>query len=395
MEFYLKFLLSIFGGIFSLQALAVTSSVKALVDFETKSNAVVERSNELVKMPHLEIPFEFVGIGFAERLDPLIRKSIVLEKAGQKYVRWILNPEDTKWGQIVIDHFAKENGITLEKKFYFNGYQTASRSYIVEDPVSGAQFSAKSSTDKTGGYWSDKKQPMGEAIDSRIMSDFLYEQNKKSPFKNFIFMDEPAFMAIPQIDQAVVIPYKFWTTHYIQAAGRALGELAARTGLQFDSPHSQNFLIELDLNMKPTRRIILRDMADLYIDKNFFLALEGEDSRVLKRFTQKENILEHIAAGMGPLHGNVFPSWISPQQYNSWTRDFFSEFEKSFLAVSGHDLKVLRNKKYKNSLYFSASYSLSKNEHFNSLFKQLKEKGHISNNQNKNNKCSVLLTGAM
>ncbi len=433
MEFCFKFLLTIFAGIFSLQASALTPAAKALVDFETKSNAVVERSNQLFKMPHLDIPLEFVGIGFAQRLDPLIRNSLTFEKNGQKFIRWILNPEDTKWGQVVIDHFAKEKGITLEKKYYYNGYQTASRSYIVEDPISGALFSAKSSTNKTGGFWSNKKQPVGEAIDSRIMSDFLHDQNIKSPFKYFVFMDEPAIIAIQNIDQAVVIrdlgevkkpdskfiylsgfsalheetgkriamlngavnPYKFWTKHYIQAAGRGLGELAARTGLQFDSPHSQNFLIELDLNMKPTGRLILRDMADLYIDKHFFLALQGKDSPILKEFTQRGNILGHLAAGLGPLHGNVFPSWISPQQYNSWTRDFFTEFEKTFKEISGHDLKVLSNKKYKNELYFSASYRLSKNKHFNSLFKQLNEKGYVSNEQSKINMCSSLLSGAV
>ncbi len=430
MKLYIKILTSTFIGIFSLQSLAITTAVKALINFETKSNGAAKRSNKVIRLPHLEIPLEHVGTDFALRIDPLIVQSLIIELDGQKYVRWILNPEDTKWGDDLINYFKEEKRINLAKHFYFNGYQTASRSYIAEDPVSGIQFSVKSSTNKTGGLWNDKKQPVGDAVDSRIISDFLYEQNKRSSFKNFVIMDEPAMLGITKIDQAVVIrdlgavrkynskfiylsgfsalheetgrkiallngavdPARFWTENYIKLVGRALGELAARTGLQFDSPHSQNFLIELSLNMKPTGRIILRDMADFYIDENFFVALEGKDSPTLKRFTQKGNIIKYIAAGFRPLHGNVYPTWITPQRYTSWQKIFFTEFERSFKEISGIDLAVLNVKKCKNKECFSASYNVAKNRHFDGLFDQLANQGYVSSDQTKVNKCSNLLS---
>jgi len=184
---------------------ALTEGVEKLVLFETRANAIAPRDPKLIFLPHVEIPIEFVGLDFADRLDPKVAQALVIQnEKGEKFVRWILNPEDTQWGPTLLKYFKKQ-GLDLEVKYYFNGYQTASRSYIAEDPGTGVQFSVKSSTNKTGGAWRDKKQPIGEAIDGRLLSDFLSAQEKKRPFKYFIFMDEPAILKIAELDQAVVI----------------------------------------------------------------------------------------------------------------------------------------------------------------------------------------------
>jgi hypothetical protein len=275
----------------------------------------------------------------------------------------------------------------------------------------------KSSTNNTGGAWRDKKQPVGEAIDGRLMSDFIYTQMQKRPFENIIFMDEPAILKLPEIDQAVVIrdlgeikekgskkfylpgfsalhekagaeialkngsknPYAFWSEHYVRVAGRALGEFAARTGLQFDSPHSQNFLIELDENMKPTGRLVLRDMSDLYVDLKVVGALQGEDSEILKNFTQKENMLSYTAAAFGPLHGNKKPAWVSERRYSKWKDVFYEEYKNSFRAVSGYDLNVLNAPVTKRRDYFSVGYDLTHKEAFNNLFTMMRAEGVVNN----------------
>jgi hypothetical protein len=392
-------------------AFALTASVQRLVEFETKSNAAARRSTEAIFLPHVEIPLEMVGTDFAFRIDPRIASSLIFEVGGKKYVRWILNPEDTKWGRALLKYF-KSKGLKLPVKYYFIGYQTASRSYIAEDPNNGVQFSVKSSTNITGGNWRDKKQPIGEAIDGRLLSDFLMEQNKKRPFKNFIIMDEPAILMIQGLDQAVVIrdigpikdsdemiylpgfsalfdktgteialkngstnPYEFWTKNYIEVAGRALGELAARTGIQFDSPHSQNFLIEMDKNYKPTGRLVLRDMSDLYVDINFIKALDGDNSRILKNFNQKENILGYVAAGFGPLHGNRKPSWVNEARYASWGKVFFKNFENSFFATSGYDISLATSQRGQSGDYFNAAYLPAQNKNFKAYFDSMRANG--------------------
>lgn len=385
------------GLLLAQNAFALTEGAERLVFFETRVNAVASRNNEAIPMPHYEIPLNLLDVDFSNRMSDEVKKHFIFEKDGQKYVRWVLNPEDTKWFSQVSEHI-KEKGITLSKEYYFTGYQTASRSYIVEDPGKTMQFSVKSSTDKTGGYWADKKQPVGEAIDSRLNADFLDYVQKKLRFEHAIILDEPAILKLPAIDQAVVFrdlnalnnpssdkvylpgfsalhdsvgreiafkngskdPYAFWTEHYIKATGRALGELAARTGMQFDSPHSQNFLVEMDANLKPTGRIVLRDLADLYIYEKFARRLHPEADKYFKSFSQKGNILDHIAAGFGPLHGNTAPKWVDASQYSQWKDVFFNEFELTFEKITGLEKQDYKHSstRNQNGQYFGAQYKI-------------------------------------
>lgn len=410
--------------LFVTSAFGLTLPVRKLVQFETQANGAGKRSTEMIRLPHVEIPMDMVGFNFARRIDMQIANSLIIEKNGKKYMRWILNPEDTKWGKEVMAHFAQK-GLVLNIQHHFVGYQTASRSYIVEDPVTGAQFSVKSSTDVTGGKWNDKKQPVGEAFDGRLISNFLYEQNQKRAFENFEVMDEPAILKISSLDQAVVIrdvgkikntenknffvpgfavlheqlgqrialangstdPHAFWTEHYIKATGQALGELAARTGLQFDSPHSQNFLVELDERLRPTGKIIFRDMSDLFLDVNFLKALDGEKGKLLTQFTQSKNKLNFIGAGFGPLHGNIRPTWVSNDQYKQWKDVFFDAFEAKFEDISGYDLKKIKVERKQNNRYFRAAYKLHDQTEFQNLLKGFSLTGVV---QNKHRSCQQL-----
>jgi hypothetical protein len=283
----MKFKIAILIILLSEISFALTPNAQKLIHYETKANAVSLRDSNAIPMPHFEIPLELLELDFAKRLSPEIRNELIFRKDNKDYVRWILNPEDTVWFLEVQKEF-KKNGLDLEKKFYFTGYKTASRSYIVEDPRKTVQFSVKSSTNVTGGKWADKKQPVGEAIDSRLNADFLSDIQAQLKFDHIVILDEPAIIKITAIDQAMVIrdlaelnnqasnkiyvpgfsvlhdevgreialkngsnnPEEFWREHYIKAVGTALGEFAARTGMQFDSPHSQNFLVELDQTPK-------------------------------------------------------------------------------------------------------------------------------------------------
>ncbi|HEY1079590.1 MAG TPA: ferric iron reductase [Bdellovibrio sp.] len=378
-------------------AVALTPAAKTLIDHETKANAVALRSNEVIDIPHFNIPLELVDTDFAARFSEDFRKHLIFERHGKKYIRWILNPEDTKWGEEVAVYFVKEHNIKLERKFYFKGYKTASRSYIVEDPQKQIQFSVKSSTNKTGGHWADKKQPVGEAIDSRLNADILHEIQQKLPFEHAIVMDEPAILKLPAIDQAVVIrdlsgindaksgmiylpgfavlhetagaliakangsnnPYSFWTTYYVKAVARAMGEFGARTGMQFDSPHSQNFLVEFDSNYRPTGRIVLRDLADFYVDKRIMRAVHSNPTFYFEKFTQTENVKTSTFAAFGPLHGNNPPSWVSAPQYVEWKDIYFKEFEKTFSRVSGLPVESFKTREGEmNGRYFSNAYTL-------------------------------------
>jgi hypothetical protein len=390
----------------------LTRAAEFLIQMETQANAVATRSAQRIMLPHFEIPLEFIEVNFAERLEPEIKAQLLFEKEGKTYARWILNPEDTKWHLEVAKYF-KDKGIDLEKRYYFEGYQTASRSYIAEDPSHKIQFSVKSSTNITGGNWTDKKQGAADAEDSRLNADYIYEIQRRLKFKNIVVMDEPAILKIGEIDQGVVIrdivdlnrtssgkyyvpgfsvlhgeagrllaekngskdPYLFWTEHYVKATGRALGELAARTGVQFDSPHSQNFLVELDLAFRPTGRIVIRDLADLYLDKTFLDVLHNNPKYYHQKFSEPANVINSISAGFGPLHGNRDPSWVDAKKYTAWGRIFFDEFEKTFSQESGLPISKFKSGEGSQNLkYFSNDYKVSgSSEDVQDFFKNLRK----------------------
>jgi hypothetical protein len=340
------------------KAFALPPNVQMLVDMETKANAVATRSNTSVPMPHYEIPLSLLVETKEFALDPSVYQSLIFDKNGEAHVRFVVNPEDTKWF-LEVEKFMVKHNLKPERKFYFTGYQTASRSYIVEDPSGKVQFSIKTSTDKTGGNWTDKKQPLRDGQDAAIVSDYLSRIEESKPFETAVIMKEPLVIGIKDVDQSIVVrelgalsaskngqfyyipgfsvlhettgkkiakingsndPEAFWKNNYLIPMAKAAAELYSRSGVWFDSPHGQNFLVELDKNYKPTGRIVMRDLSDALITKQIPEAL-GE-RRLLKDFSESSNIRSSTTIPFGPLHGNKAPTWISASQYKQWGQAF-------------------------------------------------------------------------
>ena len=269
-------------------------AVEQLVTWETKANAVAIRSSEIFNLNHYEIPLDMLSSDFANDLSPDIRDSLIFEKNGESYVRWLINPEDTKW-HLEVKKMLLESGIDSTEHSYLKGYLTASRSMIAFNPENGAAFSVKVSTNNTGGNWKDKKQTWDDANQIRKISDWVKDTLKKMDTKNLVIMDEPLGLGIDSLDQGLIVRnlndvptgkhyylpgfsalhttegkllaqlngssdvVKFWEDNYVRPLAKAMAEFSALTGVYYDSPHSQNFMIELDENKKPTGRVVLRD----------------------------------------------------------------------------------------------------------------------------------------
>ena len=373
---------------------AQTPPVRTLINMETKSNAAGERSNKMIPMPHFEIPLKLLTQGKEINLDDKIYESLVFKKNNRDYVRWVINPEDTKWFKDV-EAFMNKHSIKPEKKTYFKGYQTASRSYIVVDPVSGSQFSIKTSTDQTGGAWRDKKQQFQDGFDILMISDFMSRIQKQKPFENLSMMHEPLIFGIESIDQSIVVrelgevaknrkflyvpgfsvlheetgkkiaelngsndPADFWMKNYVEPMAKAAAEVVARTGIWFDSPHSQNFLIEMTPDYKPTGRIVLRDLGDIYLNRPILEAIgEGE---IARKFSAQENVVNSLSIAFGPLHGNQAPSWVSKEKYNMWADRFAEVVGKEFENRTG--LKISGSRRSSNFSYFGVSIETGNSE---------------------------------
>ncbi|WP_413290319.1 hypothetical protein [Bdellovibrio sp. HCB337] len=377
---------------------AISKEMQDLVTLETNANAAATRSNQMVQMEHYEIPLALLEADVALRANPEFMNALVFEKDGKKYVRWIINPEDTKWHKEV-EKFLEKNNIKPVKKKYFEGYMTASRSYIVVDPKSGAEFSFKGSTDKTGGAWKDKQQTWDDGQQIRLMTDFVNQQLKNQPkLENSILLDEAIAIGIKELDQAMIIrsyegltksgkryvpgfsimhdkvgkalaaangsndPAAFWNEHYNKPLARALAEFMALTGMTYDSPHSQNFLVELDAKNRPTGKIVLRDYGDTYLSTEFFTAAKRTD--ILKKWEQDNIKVGEMKVAVGILHGNKAPTWMEMQKdttknssYDQWGRDFFAEFEKEFARQTGVNLGALQDKPERAGNYIRQYYS--------------------------------------
>jgi len=377
--------------------------VAALAKFETRGNAAGVRNAEKIAIENYEIPLAALESDVAARIPTDVRDALIFEKNGQKFVRWIINPEDTKW-HLELEKWLTSKGLSTERHKYFNAYMTASRSYILEDPKTGAQFSAKVSTNQTGGAWRDKKQPIDDARQVRMAADYIRENLAEKPMTYSTIMDEPAMFGAAEVDQAMLVrtldgltdepkfylpgfsavhdrvgamiakmngsadPAAFWNEHYNKPLAQALAEFTARFGLCFDSPHSQNFLIELDKDMKPTGKIIIRDFGDSYATSEFLRAYGRLD--FLKKW-EKDNIIDggiHMAIGV--LHGNDMPSWMDEQKYRQWGVDFFKVYEEELAKFTGVPRAELKDQLVQSGRYFSKSYevrSAAWAQHFKSL----------------------------
>ncbi len=76
----------------------------------------------------------------------------------------------------------------------------------------------------------------------------------------------PAF-SIPWVGRQIARRHgedfvEFWGRHYAREVGCAKARLLARYGLQFETPNPQNVLVQLDADLHPTGRIVIRDLGD-------------------------------------------------------------------------------------------------------------------------------------
>jgi hypothetical protein len=320
-------------------------------------------------------------------MDLKIKNSLIFEKNGEEFVRWPINPEDTKW-HLEVKDFLEKNYVDSTPKKFFDAYLTASRSMILFNPKNGATFSLKVSTNNTGGKWSDKKQTWKDAEQIRKMNKYVKNTLPLIETENLIILDEPLAMGIDDIDQAMVTrslndlpnethyylpvfsilheteglriaklngeadPVKFWKKHLVEPLANAMAVYFSATGAWHDSPHAQNFLVELDLNMKPTGRIIFKDLGDSYLLEEF---LQTTDFKWIMKNWEKDRVFKgKIQTGIGFLHGNEKPSWLTGLEYKEYGWDFYNFFEKKFSELSGIPLSELSSVQSKDILF---SYS--------------------------------------
>ncbi len=369
----------------------IPDTVKQLVEWETRANAAIvgERSSETFDLYHYEIPLRLLKQDFAHGLDEKVRESLVFTRDGEEYVRWLVNPEDTKW-HLQVAEFLSRHGVQAELKTVLKGHLTASRSLIAFNPENGVSFSVKVSTNQTGGNWKDKKQTWDDAKQIRKISDWINEVTHTMRTDTLIIMDEPLALGIEELDQGLIVRSlndvpegevyylpgfsalhssegrkiaemngatdvaAFWNQHYNLPLARALAEFSAYTGVYYDSPHSQNFMIELDSEFRPTGKVVLRDFGDAYVLDEF---VKNTDFKKVAEIWERDNVAHmKLKTAVGLLHGNAHPDWIDVATYKAWGEEFYSEYEKLFSEITGVPVDELKTVTMGSSGGFSYHY---------------------------------------
>ncbi|CAK9250349.1 unnamed protein product [Sphagnum jensenii] len=186
----------ILGSFFAQGSWALQPAVSTLVDDETLHNAAELGSNAPIEIENFEIPLNLVDSDITQRLPKEVLESLVFKTPkGEKILRWPINPGDKTYYKRVEDYLKKMH-VSTERHRYFTGYRTASKSLILEDPKSGAQFSIKVSTDSASGLWKDKQQTIAESKDARLVADYIDEIAANKKFKNVVVLDEPAMFSL-------------------------------------------------------------------------------------------------------------------------------------------------------------------------------------------------------
>lgn len=384
------------------------ANVREWLHLEVKVNtgASSERTDQPIRLEHVEIPMALLKDSFGLGLRQEILDSLVIEINGEKFVRWIFNPEDTKYKAEVLKELEKLTGKAPETKSHYIGYLTASRSLVIQDSVTGAIFSLKTSTNKTGGNWNDKKMTGVAAAISREYSDLIQRNQGIDHNKHFVALPEPLAFTFAEADQAFTVrdypifsnsqlriipffaalhpnfgkefaekkgvdPTTYWTDHLTTTWGRAMAEGLAHYGFYPNSAHSQDFTMEFNEQREPTGRIYVRDIMDSDGERMILEARKASEVLDIYKTTTK------ITAWTGkvymkaiPFNGTNPPEWLNIEK-------FMHGFYVGFTQRYSHLTKVTGFEKPRDSSWFILEKHVGENVAFKQWVERLRTHSRI------------------
>jgi hypothetical protein len=280
-----------------------SDSVAQWLNWEQKSNfAIFRKSSAPVNVDVIGVPADSVTVTILNSAPPILSQIIT----DGKLVSWFRHPFNEN---NTLPYFNNPSEATIK------AYLTASRSLAVR--AGDNVFTLKMPTDRPHGpkgeYQPSKasvqedildginRMNYVERIDSQIGLDpklvlakeVAMVADKTSGegylFRDLSFMNDGNYylpaLSIPYAGRDIALlngesPDVFWQKHYAELLGQAKAKLLLRYGLQMETPNSQNMLIQLDKNLRPTGVMVFRDISDTVIIEAVGKAL-GE-TRVLK-----------------------------------------------------------------------------------------------------------------
>jgi hypothetical protein len=334
------------------------------IKWENTFNHAVQKSTDPVRLRHYNVPIRLVTEDMNEALESFgpTRRAMVFKKDGEEYVRWVINPTDESQ-HLDIAKLLKSNNLDSATHEYFWGWSTASRSYVVKDPGTGYVFSLKTSTMNPGGDFRAKRLQRAEVEIMRATSDYAQNWLTGPGFRHLVLQEEawgafvtsqnigllarslgdlttckkrllPMFSAFyPGIENEIPMSSQpeFIKQHVYGSFGRASAEFFATLGLVVTSSHTQNFLLELNLDGTPTGRVVYRDFADGNVIEDF---AKSAGAHEYARIREEGHHLERLQIHLDfiPSNGNSKVAQLIP---NGAEEKFYESFRSTLLNLTG------------------------------------------------------------
>ena len=367
-----------------------------------------QRGPQEFKMAHFDIPMKLVESQVDENWDIDLKKSLIVEKDGEKYLRWPVNPEDDHYFKVIREYLAK-NGVSTEPQYLFRGYLTSSKSMVIYNPENSSIFSLKVSMRFSDDrpFHSDRLLDRLRLQMARAVDEVVRRLDENIKFKHVVPLREPAGFLLDEINQGMMIrtlrpildsnqymlpafsalhekvgveiaklngsdnPVEFWKEHLVKPLAEASAEFQAFTGLNYSSAHSQQYGILLDKDLKPTGKIVFRDLGDMEIFKPFYekiglfewmkniwprkLPFADEPIPPEFQYTKPSKILpvmflnKKLKTYFALFHGISPPKWLIADVkkgylrvgLQDWIDSYFQTYDRTFSAITGIPIEVL------------------------------------------------------
>lgn len=357
--------------IFQTQSAAVRALVQQDAYFQwvkweqTANLKQYEKSATIVHLPFSKVSHESVSIQSDSKIPEAIRDYFIKSRS----TLWVKHPHNK----------AKVPFMNTQDVGTIPALYSASRSMVLTGPLRG--FTLKAPTDrphgKDGGYQPEKANTADDVLSALIHSRHIENQDRllgkddkiiilpevltiadKKTNIGFVLRDTRALDDGNYYLPAFSIPYVgreisrlngqnfelFWLEHYARLLGEAKARLLLRYGLQMETPNPQNMLIQLDRNLKPTGKIVFRDISDAFFVDGVAQALGFEKAvqkDILADYKPKKTLKPYISNSLWRLN-EAGKNSVSEEGMKSWARAHnfaFSKYILNELKMNDLDIK--------------------------------------------------------
>ncbi len=128
----------------------------------------------------------------------------------------------------------------------------------------------------------------------------------------------------------------FWQRHDSELYGRLKAQMLLRYGLVFPTPNAQNRLIELDAALKPTGRMLLRDLSDSQFHEQVSEAIGAREARLADARKSVRHIDPMTEAATFYQMGESRRFGITPETQAKWMNAHDRAYAAEIARVTGY-----------------------------------------------------------